>query len=191
MLLRILHQTADDSVKSRAVYALSCLLRRFPLAQHDFVQRGGVQTVTKLFDLHDTKLQVKLTAFITDLLTEYEEAQRDTKNPDYIAKLQQYSRVDLPSKLESFNWCQNLNNLLFSVLIIDRYDHDAVEKVLTGIYHVADTCSYSLKDVVSGLEEQYINLSKDEVEGDDYFKKLRKLCWDIISKLNKTKKSDV
>lgn len=189
MILRVLQQNPDNSVKSKAVYALGCLVRRFPLAQKDFVQRGGLQIISKLFEQRETKLQIKLTTLITDMLTEYEEAKKDTKNPDYIAKLQQYSLVNLPSKLESLNWCQNLNDLLFSVVIVDRYDHDAVEKVLTGIYLVTDSCSYSMKDLVSGLEEQYITLSKGETESDGYFKKLRKMCWDIIAKLNSKRQS--
>lgn len=130
MVLRILQQNPDDSVKSKAAFALSCLVRRFPLAQHDFVQRGGVPIISKLFDLPETKLQIKLTTLISDMLSEYEEAKKDTKNPDYVSKLQQYGLVNLSSRLESLNWCQNLNNLLFSVVIVDRYDHDAIEKVI-------------------------------------------------------------
>lgn len=163
---------------------MSCLVRRFPTAQHNFVQHGGVQIFSKLFNSPDTKLHVKLTTLITDMLTEYEEAKKDTKNPDYVAKLQQYSLVNLPSKLESLNWCQLLNNLLFSVVIVDRNDHDSIEKVLTAVYLVSDSCSTSMKGLISGLEEQYINLSRDETEADGYYKKLRKLCWDITAKLN-------
>lgn len=182
-ILRILQDNSDNSVKNKAVFAISCILRKFPLAQYEFIQRGGLEIISRQFDLQDTKLQLKLATFITDLLQEHEEATKDTKNPDFLTKVEQYTRINLRGRLGSINWCQNLNNLLFSVLIVDRYDHDAIEKTLTSIFYVADSCGSSLKDVVSGLENQYVSLSKEENEKDGYFAKMRKLCWDIITKI--------
>lgn len=183
-LSRVLQGNSDHVVKNRAIFALSSLLRHFPLAQIEFINKGGLGIISKQFDLRDTKLQLKLATFITDLLQEYDEAIKDTNNPDYLKKVDQYVQVNLRPKLSLINWCQNLNNLLFSVVIIDRYDHDAIEKTLMAIMLVADTCTNAVRDVIDGLEKQYADLALSEKETDEYFKKMRKLCWDIINKIN-------
>lgn len=50
VLLRALALDRAASVQSAVVYALSCLLRRFPLAQRQFVDQGGFAVLTSLFD---------------------------------------------------------------------------------------------------------------------------------------------
>lgn len=49
-LLRVLALDSASSVKSATLYALSCLVRRFPLAQRQFVDEGGLTVLTSLFD---------------------------------------------------------------------------------------------------------------------------------------------
>lgn len=184
-VLRILQNNADVGVKRRAVFALGGMIRRFPHAQLDFMQKGGLNIFLNLFDMHETQLHLRLATLINDLIEEYKEAIKDIKNPDYVEKAKQYSKVDLLSRLEEEKWCQNLNNVLFGVVIVDRYDHDAIEKILSAILGVVDTCPPSMISVMTGLEQQYESLEKEDNTTDGYFSKLRSLCWNILIKLKK------
>jgi len=63
-LLRVLALDQDPTVKSRALYALSCLVRRFPTALIKMVADGGLGVLATLFqsDIQDNlKLQVSST----------------------------------------------------------------------------------------------------------------------------------
>lgn len=62
-LLRVLALDSAASVRSAALYALSCLVRRFPLAQREFVDQGGFAVLASLFDGESgeqLKLQVRI-----------------------------------------------------------------------------------------------------------------------------------
>lgn len=185
LVLRILQNNPDVKVKSRAIFALGGIIRRFPHAQLDFVQKGGLSVFLTLFNMHETQLHLRIATLVNDLIDEYNEAVKDVRNPDYVEKVKQYVMVDLLSKLETEKWCQNLNNLLFGIVIVDRYDHDAIEKILTAILGVVDTCPSSMVSVMKGLEQQYENLEKEDNTADSYFSKLRTLCWNILIKLKK------
>lgn len=63
ILLRMLALDSSLEVKSSVVYALSCLIRRFPTAQQAFVNEGGVNVLSSLFSGESTnqlKLQVNV-----------------------------------------------------------------------------------------------------------------------------------
>lgn len=184
-VLRILQNSIDVGVKSRAIFALGGMIRRFPHAQLDFMQKGGLSIFLNLFDTHETQLHLRVATLVNDLIEEYKEAVKDIRNPDYVEKAKQYSKVDLLSRLEEEKWCENLNNLLFGVIIVDRYDHDAIEKILSAILGVVDTCPTSMISIMVGLEQQYENLAKDDNTTDGYFGRLRSLCWNILIKLKK------
>jgi hypothetical protein len=49
-LLRVLALDQDPTVRSRALYALSCLVRRFPTALIKMVAGGGLHVLATLFD---------------------------------------------------------------------------------------------------------------------------------------------
>lgn len=185
VVLRILQNNPDVGVKSRAIFALGGMIRRFPHAQLEFMQKGGLNIFLNLFDVHETQLHLRVATLINDLIQEYKEAVKDIRNPDYVEKAKQYTKVDLLSRLEAEKWCQNLNNLLFGIVIVDRYDHDSIEKILTAILGVIDTCPTSMTSVMTGLEQQYENLEKEENSADSYFSKLRSLCWNILIRLKK------
>lgn len=184
-VLRILVKNPDVKVKNRAVFALGGIIRRFPLAQLDFVQHGGLEIFQKLFDLHETQLHLKIVTLINDMLLEHDEALKDKNHTDYVERVRQYNKVDLLSRLESNEWCENLNNLLFGIVIVDRYDHDSIEKTLSAILGVVNSCPNSMSNVISALEEQYVSLATSDDDSDGYYRKLEKLCSNINSKLKK------
>lgn len=60
-LLRVLTLDEDPTVRSRAVYALSCLVRRFPAAQIKMLASGGLEVLATIFQNEaqdNLKLQV-------------------------------------------------------------------------------------------------------------------------------------
>jgi nucleotide exchange factor SIL1 len=60
-LLRVLALDQDPTVRSRALYALSCLVRRFPTALIKMVADGGLHVLATLFESEaqeSLKLQV-------------------------------------------------------------------------------------------------------------------------------------
>jgi hypothetical protein len=63
-LLRVLVLDQDPTVRSRALYALSCLVRRFPTALIKMVAGGGLEVLATLFQSEtqdNLKLQVNST----------------------------------------------------------------------------------------------------------------------------------
>merc|ERR1719228_2462214 len=78
-LLRLVSLDPVIEVSSKALYALSAILRNFPEAQSTFLRQGGLGVFTNLFDREGreyNKLQVKMVTLLHDLLLE-----RQSTNP--------------------------------------------------------------------------------------------------------------
>lgn len=73
-LIRMLStEQSGVPLRTRVLYALSSLLRHFPHAQKDFLQQGGLQALSGLFESEahgSVKLQLKAITLINDLVTE-------------------------------------------------------------------------------------------------------------------------
>jgi hypothetical protein len=60
-------------VRNRALFALSAVIRNFPLAQQAFIVHGGVSAFAKLFNSDSAdllKLQLKIITLLSDLIAE-------------------------------------------------------------------------------------------------------------------------
>ena len=60
-------------VRSRALYALSSIIRHFPVAQKTFFEGGGVSAFSQLFQIESNdfkKLQLKVVTLLSDIITE-------------------------------------------------------------------------------------------------------------------------
>ncbi|XP_054258893.1 nucleotide exchange factor SIL1 isoform X2 [Macrosteles quadrilineatus] len=170
-LLRVLALDSAASVRSTAVYALSCLIRRFPLAQSQFVDLGGLAVLASLFDGdsgEQLKLQVKVVTFIDDLLVERHDAKlsqleaiTEDEPPEEKTqakeRLRQYQLVNLETLLKEQQWCQHLVKLFKRELqgkstslsdnTVAAPDLDVVEKV-TKVDGVSHTRSWSYVTLV-------------------------------------------
>ena len=70
-LIRILSTKTSQTLRNRILYAMSSLLRHFPYAQQHFLQHGGLQALSTVFQAGGTeKLQLKAVTLINDLVTE-------------------------------------------------------------------------------------------------------------------------
>lgn len=169
LLLNILMFDESIQVKSRGMYALSCLTRRFPVAQEKLIKYGGLTVFAKIFDEEKQdlfKLQVKIINLIHDLLFErkdtkmsiLEESDKNHTNLKlkYLQdKYSQYERINLESFLVEQDWCkrisdwflkQNLakeidNNILDTVNSSENLEtHSLIEQVVDTLFVLSDIC---------------------------------------------------
>lgn len=116
-LVRAVALDTDPTVRSRALFALSCLIRNFPIAQAQFVTEGGLSGLAELFatgDSHDKlKLQLKVATLLQDLLQERIDAfMVDDKLKE--ERIRQYEQAGLEAHLAEQGWCRRLVQLLAS-----------------------------------------------------------------------------
>ncbi|XP_064631470.1 nucleotide exchange factor SIL1-like isoform X2 [Lineus longissimus] len=184
-LIRMLSIEKDLALRSRVLYALSCLQRHFPYAQTKFLKLGGMAVLTSLFTQPGTeKLQVKAISLTHDVLLEQQDVMQksDLKDPHEKEKLRQYKSVHLREAMIEQGWCNYIPNLLVA------QDHDTREKVLNAMELVLHNCKPNFAKSVGTLQQlkvEYEQLSYDErKEGDDdYFQKLVANLTNIISGL--------
>ncbi|XP_022917959.2 nucleotide exchange factor SIL1 isoform X1 [Onthophagus taurus] len=190
ILLRILALDTDMSVKYRALFALSGLLRDFPYAQLKFVENAGLSVFSKLFESDNLKIQQKMLTLINDLLQEEIDSKKDTKQ---VEKIKQYEDIQLRKRLIVHNYCDHLNKMIVNSVVIEANDHDIIERCLGALYLMVDDCSSKLtdksKDIVLSLRNLYRKLSQNEsVDGDpDYFGTLYDLSNAIVQRIQKIK----
>ncbi|KAL1137650.1 hypothetical protein AAG570_009346 [Ranatra chinensis] len=139
VLLRSLSIDASPQVKSGALYALSCLVRRFPAAQARLVERGGLTVFSKIFQSETgdiLKLQVKVVTFVNDLILEKRDTEREVlassnKSEEHMTeareRLRQYNTIGLERRLKGEGWCKLLIKLL---QLQDVHREDSLEEEL-------------------------------------------------------------
>lgn len=186
----------SEALSLKYVFVLSSFLRNFPYAQHKFIEYGGLQTIrdylieNKLF-----KVNIKLLTLLSDLLKEKSQVLEEslTRNDDlFAAKLAQYKKVNLQEKLFDDNsWCIKLSGILKN-----SHEHDQREKVLYSIKTLIPTCSGNLDLVtltkhLNHLESEYKELSKNDTEDDNYFKKILNVVNDLRTELENLKKKKI
>lgn len=72
-LLRLVAMDPSSRVRSRCLFALSCLVRHLPAAQEALMHHGGLTVLAGLFAMGSSssaKLQLKAVTLIHDLLVE-------------------------------------------------------------------------------------------------------------------------
>jgi len=71
LLLRLLSKHEPMAVRKKAMYALSSLIRLFPVGQRDFLKLNGLEIFKKLFEEPGSgPLVIKAITLMTDILTE-------------------------------------------------------------------------------------------------------------------------
>ena len=71
LLLRLLSKHEPMVVRKKAMYALSSLIRLFPIGQRDFLKLNGLDMLKKLFEEPGSgPLVIKTITLMTDILTE-------------------------------------------------------------------------------------------------------------------------
>ncbi|XP_065215312.1 nucleotide exchange factor SIL1 [Planococcus citri] len=132
LLLHNIASNGDLESRSSSMFALSCLVRSFPLAEMKLIEEGGLPVLMDLFDddsADGVKLQLKVVTFLSDLIIEKEDAKLSMKEKEQLIanvtdelpreefaqimeKFRQYSMIELNSKLFELGWCEKLGVLL-------------------------------------------------------------------------------
>ncbi|XP_022192588.1 nucleotide exchange factor SIL1 isoform X2 [Nilaparvata lugens] len=125
-LLRLIALDADLSVRTSCLFALSCLVRRFPLAQKKLVDEGGLTVLANFYNseaVDKLNIRVKIITFIQDLIVEKQDAEKTLVSvssgntstaivDEAKERLRQYNLLGLQVKLQEQHWCHQLSTLL-------------------------------------------------------------------------------
>ncbi|XP_075622381.1 nucleotide exchange factor SIL1 isoform X2 [Balearica regulorum gibbericeps] len=186
-LLVILATEQPLSVKKKALFALSSMLRHFPYAQQQFLKLGGLQVLRSLFRQKGMEtLHVRVVTLLYDLIVE-KMLLEDSQHGDQMEeKIQQYRQVKLVPAVVEQDWCVVVSNLLAMP------EHDTREKVLKTVGVLMAFCKerfrgdQALSTTLSLLRSEYEELAAEEQrEGDKdgYFKELLGSVNTIIQEL--------
>lgn len=189
-LLRLLAVEQNEIVKSAGISALGSLLRRFPLAQKSFIEQGGIAVLSKSFENDTNKIQIKIATLISDLWIENEEG-RQHENETVNS---QYKLVNFKDILLDNNWCENIDKMLLTTVLMNIEDHDRIEKCLLAMKTVKTYCHVIFdKSLLHELKVRYKTLAKLEnsksadLSNQDYFQSIYDIISEILSINNASK----
>ncbi|RDD45551.1 Nucleotide exchange factor SIL1 [Trichoplax sp. H2] len=142
-------------IRRRSLYALSSLLRNFPPAQMEFLRRGGMTVLTKIFLEGGTEvLRIKALTLISDLLKE--------NHTNYQAEDNISITGRILDELIERKWCK------FMPILLQTTDYDATERVLVAMNTVVAYCKEEFdKDNVSTKLKNSVEKWKKLIAEDD------------------------
>lgn len=209
-LLKILSLENNDYVKARAIHALSCLVRGFPLAQKQIITKHGMDVFHQILLSNNPsyfKLKIPIIVLLDDLVLEHKlilEFHIHGKAEDE-EKLRQYYEVDLMSKLSNPIFCDILTKLLQEYFEYDNTDIDSMDKITSAVKTFGHFCKHHhYKDkrmlmTLHKIQTVYGKLLKStkksaEVEGSgediEYFSSILEFVENYLSLLNDAKLRD-
>ncbi|XP_054879319.1 nucleotide exchange factor SIL1 isoform X1 [Poeciliopsis prolifica] len=182
-LLTTLVTTQPLNVKKKVLFALACLLRHFPYAQHHFLSHGGLQILSEFFRADAGGiLRTRIVTMLYDMISEKELISQTgldpVQDPAHAERLRQYSQVSLQEKLMEEGWCSLVPQLLQST------EHDYREKALRALLAMTPVCldQYRSDGALLGslldLKLQYSELIQSEMilgEETSYFTEMVEL----------------
>lgn len=172
------YDESQQKVKA-CVFAMSCLVRGFPIGQRNLVDQGGLSVLAKLFDDANIDIKIKITTLLHDLVLEAEQA---SKAKD------QYEALGLHKKLSEYGWCERISSLLISSIMDFQSrqvelssetipelpilpEHDILDKVISAMLVLSPQCrsqfhsiSHIVKDLINSYQELVIH---EEISADD------------------------
>jgi len=186
LLLRLLSKHEPMAVRKKAMYALSSLIRLFPVGQRDFLKLNGLEIFKKLFEEPGSgPLVIKAITLMTDILTEQIEHVRallEKQGQDVSGDIS--GRVPLLKTMVEKGWCQLIPSLLHTT------ENDTREKVLQALHVMVAGCKSEFKqarvhDSLNRLKLEWLkDASGQQVhEESEYVVILAQLVTDLMSKL--------
>lgn len=209
-LLKILSLDNNEYVKARAIHALSCLVRGFPIAQKQIIAKHGMDVFHKILLSNNPnyfKLKIPIIVLLDDLVLEHKlilEFHIHGK-PEDEEKLRQYYEVDLMSKLSNPIFCDILTRLLQEYFEYDSMDMDSMDKITSAMKTFSHFCKhhhYKDKQLLSTFHKiqtsynklllKYKKSNEIESSGEDmeYFSQILEFIDNYINLLNDAKLRD-
>ncbi|RZF43307.1 hypothetical protein LSTR_LSTR001568 [Laodelphax striatellus] len=204
-LLRLIALDADLSVRTSSLFALSCLVRRFPVAQKKLVDEGGLTVLKNFYNSEagdKLNIRVKIITFIQDLIVEKQDAEKtllslskdDSRNTSSASfdeakeRLRQYNLLGLEVKLQEQQWCRQLSTLLVQQL------SQHLDKILATIKtHQVNSEAGVDHDVVEKALSALIassSLCLNDLENDTELRTVLKILYNYYSELARTDPGD-
>ena len=195
--LRILMLNSSEKVQLRVIYAISCLVRQFPLAQKILIESGGLTVLASMFknvNNHYIKLNVKIITLLNDLLLEQQLAVKHAVKNDKISeeRLRQYNSFNLNESLILEGFCKLIPKLLESP------DTDVREKVITAMISFHEICANQFRSsltMLNKISSQIKDLAQEETSqefnSDSYFTSLQQNVASLISMINNVSKDEL
>lgn len=187
ILIRLVSFDPSPEVRARALYAISGLVRNFPLAQKSLVDNGGLTAFHTVFETDSadlTKLQLKIITLVSDLMNErlavVAQIQIDGSNNITAEKKKQYDAAGVEKVLVEQGFCLLIPRLL---TYNESGEHDVVEKVLQAMISLSTHCQNQFNpvhNIIQNLEDRYHKLSISQETGEDYFTKLHTMCRQLL-----------
>lgn len=136
-LIRLISFDPNPDVRNRALYAISSIIRHFPLAQKEFINHGGMTAFADIFltgSADSLKLQLKIVTLLGDIILEKEmaaqrlkdftrselsESANEAEKAMLAEKLRQYEAAGIEKVLVEQNFCRLLPRLLTSIGNVD------------------------------------------------------------------------
>lgn len=188
LLLRLLSKDKPMAVRKKALYALSSLIRLFPIGQKEFLKFSGLDIFQKLFEEPSSEpLLVKAITLMTDILTEQFEHVRnrlEKQGQDVSGEIS--GRVPVLKKMVEKGWCRLVPGLLHTT------ENDTKEKVLQALHVMATGCKSEfqeahVQDNLNRLKLEWLkDASQHHQDHDDseYVRILLGLVTDLMKKLS-------
>lgn len=188
LLLRLLSKDKPMAVRKKALYALSSLIRLFPIGQKEFLKFSGLDIFQKLFEEPSSEpLLVKAITLMTDILTEQIEHVRnrlEKQGQDVSGEIS--GRVPLLKKMVDKGWCRLVPGLLHTT------ENDTKEKVLQALHVMATGCKSEFQEahVQDNLNRLKLEWLKDasqrhqDHDDSEYVRILLGLVTDLMKKLS-------
>uniref|UniRef100_A0A4D5RA15 Nucleotide exchange factor SIL1 n=1 Tax=Scolopendra viridis TaxID=118503 RepID=A0A4D5RA15_SCOVI len=196
--VRLIIWDPSPAVQNRAMYALSCLVRQFPLAQQKLVDQGGLTALAGVFlrKQHQSemnKLLLKAVTLITDLMEEQLFAREHLRENVKLheERIRQYNKVRLDRVVKEEGWCKLVPKLLESP------DHDEREKVLRAMSTLLRFCYAEFKhyeSLIHLLVSEYLTLASEESTEDateQYFTDLYTLSSQLLNNIRRPTKEEL
>ncbi|XP_078485518.1 nucleotide exchange factor SIL1-like isoform X1 [Ciona intestinalis] len=176
-LLRVLADEGESpAVRKKSLFAISSIVRHFPLAQQKLGEFGGLQVLMGLFQQEKTmSYRMKAIRLVNDLIVERLTTNQGTD------KMKQYDKLPLFTKLQELDWCH---------LVVDSLNSDSHENreiSMNAMNNLRPACpgGFDSKPAIEKLRQlkvEYKSLWDTEVadgDNDGYFKLLYNLVGDV------------
>lgn len=186
LLLRLLSKHEPMAVRKKAMYALSSLIRLFPVGQKEFLKFNGLDIFKRLFEEPGNEpLLIKAITLMTDKLTEQIEHVRvrlEKQGQDVSGDIS--GRVPLLKMMVEKGWCQLIPGLLHTT------ENDTREKVLQALHVMVAGCKSEfqkahVQDNLNRLKLEWLKDAGKQQDYDDseYVTILAQLVTDLMTKL--------
>lgn len=133
-LLHLLLTTDNIEIKSRCLFAISSLIRQFPIAQKVFFDHGGLEVFAKLLDGNQLQPQIKIMNLVNDLLIERKNIIEFNDDEIRRQRIKAYSSTNFEKKLLMHDYCLELINFstkVFRNIITGNFIDQANELIQT------------------------------------------------------------